>query len=352
MKITWNKYFALPLLAGILGFSACNSDNDPASIDPIENADVATVQFKLAINPDKPQAVEPDQLMRLFVGERKPEHGVEELHLLGVMEDVVEGHLTFNNLKPQWYKFAFVCVPRNGNNMPLNLFTEEDPGEATCDMNRILLDYGPILKLGAGSEDFGDGRKLPQGDIYCKVVSLWLEKDTTAKEDVVLTRLNGQLKLDMGILVDQFEHRVDSIVLELTNLPTRMYITDNDKGEIKTTTQQTVCFKTIPYNQLQITESKRKHHILIANLLPCELNGKVHVYTEDEKGNRYDFHFPLRTDSDKIFRIKPNTRTILHFNGISSEYFDVKYAGYDDTKINVDDDGWNGWKSTTPISVH
>lgn len=232
MKKTWNKYFAIPLLMALGGLAACSTDTVADDLGPTEPA---AVQFTMAVGTESGvQSVADNQLLRLFVGERKPEHGVEELHLLGVMEDVKQGYLTFTKLKPQWYKFAFLCVPRNGNNQPLNLFTEENPGEATCDMNRILLDYMPILAQGAGKEDYQKNDvPLPPGDIYRKVLSFWLKKDTMVTKNVVLTRLNGQLDLDMGILVDQFEHIVDSVELTLTNLPTRIYITDNDKDEIK-----------------------------------------------------------------------------------------------------------------------
>lgn len=344
MEITRIRYMLLSLLTAGLGLAACSSSED----EPL-NGETCAVQFSLSTQgADTNHPVQGNQLMRLFIGERKPEHGVEELHLLGVMEDVKEGKLTFTNLKPQWYKFAFVCVPRNGNNLPLNLFTEENPGEATCDMNRILLDYAPLMALGAGSEDYAKPTPLPPGDIYRKVVSLWLEKGVVAKENVVLNRLNGQIVVDMGILVDQFEHPVDSIVLELYDQPTRMYITDNDKGEIKTTTPRTVRFTTIPDEQKLVDEFKRKHHKLIANLLPCELDGKIIVYTKGSKGMPDNPEFSLRDESENIFRIKPNTRTILHFNGISEEYFDVKYAGFkydsqNDTEIDADGDDWDGW---------
>lgn len=346
MKTIWNKYLALPVLTALLGLAACSNDSVADNFGPTEPAGV---KFKLAVGSQEPQPVAKDQLMRLFVGERKPEHGVEELHLLGVLEDVTEGHLTFTKLKPQWYKFAFLCVPRNGNNQPLNLFTEENPGEATCNMNRILLDYMPILAQGAGKEDFEEAdTPLPPGDIYRKVLSFWLKKDTMVTKNVVLTRLNGQLDLDMGILVDQFEHRVDRVELELTNLPTRIYITDNDKEEIKTTNPQTVRFWTKPYPQSDVIESKREHHHLLANLLPCKLEGNLNVYTTDDQGNPHNFTYPLSNSSGRTYRIKPNTRTILRFNGISTNYFDVKYAGYDDTSIDVDEDDWDGWQDNPP----
>ncbi len=349
MKKTLNKYGALLLLAGMLGCSSCSNQLEEAA-DVAANQNTAAVQFRLGTDPDAPQAVQKDQLMRLFVSERKPEHGVEELHLLGVLEDVVEGHLTLEQLKPQWYKFIFICVPRNGNGQPLELFTEEKPGEATCDMNRILLDYLSVMNLGAGSEDYQNSRPLPSGDIYRKVASLWLEKGMTAQENVVLKRINGQIVIDMGILVDQFEHRVDSVCLELHRLPTHIYLTDNDKDAIRTTLPSTVRFVTTPYDQVRVNEKERKPHKLIANLLPCELDGKIIVYTKAEDGSLHNFEFPLRDDSENIFRIKPNTRTILHFNGIQTGFFDVKYAGYEGTDIGVAEDNWNGWVPAKPIS--
>ena len=328
----WKLYIAM--LAIALGFTACSEQEDG-----IESNETCAVEFSISTKATATtDMVSKNQLMRLFVGERKPEHGVEELHLLGVMEDVVKGYLTFNNLKPQWYKFAFVCVPRYPE---LELFTEENPGEATCDMNRIMVDYEPILKQGAGS--ITPDIPIKDGNIYRKVVSLWLEKGKTATEHVVLTRLNGQLILDMGILCDQFEHYVDSIVLELTNLPTRLYITDNDKDEIKITDLKTVRFKTNPADQSERLENERKHHKLIVNLLPCELDGKIFVYTTAKNKVKEVFEFSLKTDTGQSFNIKRNTKTTLQFNGIYKGDFDVKYAGFDGTNIGVADDNWNGW---------
>lgn len=341
MKKVWKSYIGLAAMAFCL--AGCSYDME-AEMDSMNQC---AVRFSWSTEKaEANHAVKKDQLMRLFVGERKPEHGIEELHLLKVLEDVKEGKLTLEQLKPQWYKFVFMCVPRNGKNQPLELFTEENPGEATCDLNKILIDYEPILKLGAGSET--PKIDISDGNIYRKVVSRWLEKGKTASENVVLTRLNGQLVVDMGILCDQFQHPVDSVFLVLTNHPTRLYITDNDKDQIKTTEFKTVYFGTKPDDQHRFPEKDRTHHKLIANLLPCILDGKLIVRTVSDKGEKKIFEYPLKTKSEQTFQIKPNTKTTLKFNGINKGDFDVKYAGWDSTKVNVSTDEWVGWEDSKP----
>ena len=56
-------------------------------------------------------------------------------------------------------------------------------------------------------------------------------------------------------------------------------------------------------------------------------------------------------DGNTRIQIRPNTRTTVLFNGMTSEEFEVRYAGFaenseatDDAMIDVDSD-WNGWSN-------
>ena len=43
-----------------------------------------------------------------------------------------------------------------------------------------------------------------------------------------------------------------------------------------------------------------------------------------------------------FIEIKPNVKTTVYFNGMENGEFEVRYAGFEDTSIDVDTD-WNGW---------
>ena len=81
-------------------------------------------------------------------------------------------------------------------------------------------------------------------------------------------------------------------------------------------------------------------------LLPGQLaNAKIRVtYTTD--GTSTATATITLADEDKTpITIKKNVRTTVLFNGMHTDEFEVRYAGFDDgndATIDVDDDKWDG----------
>ena len=313
--------------------AGCTDDDAPAG--PTQ---APAVSFELST---RASISDDTQLTRLYLGERKPEHASEDLHCNRVV-DITGGQVALTDLKPQWYKFVFLCVPDIAGTGTA-LFSEETPGAGSCDLNLQMIDYLPVLQQAPGSEM--PEHATPDGDIFRKVINRWVKSGETATEDVVLNRLNGQLIIDMGVLEDQFDGCVTQITLQVDNTPTRLYLTDNDVDEIKTADPQTVTWITTPQAN-NIEEGGKPidpagHHVITVNLLPGTLSGNLSVQTS--KG--YTYTYPLEGSvGGSQLSIKPNTRTRLEFNGITEGNFTVKYAGYTDTGIDVDDNDWDGWE--------
>lgn len=277
------------------------------------------------------------QLTRLYMGERKPEHASEALHCNRIV-DIEGGTVTLDDLKPQWYKFVFLCVPDVAGTGD-GIFTEETPGNGSCDMNKLMIDYTPVLRQAPGTEK--PVHETPDGDIFRKVINRWVKSGETVREDVVLNRLNGQLVIDMGILEDQFDRQVTGITLQVENTPTRLYITDNDVDEIKTADPGTFTWTTVPEPNMPAEgEDPQDSHVITVNLLPGALTGSITVRTRD--GGEFDY--PLQGTYTENLTIRPNIRTVLEFNGVQNNHFTIRYAGYKDTGIDVDTDDWDGWQ--------
>lgn len=326
--------YLFPLACFCIGGMAGCTDDDT----PTEPTETSAVNFQLSTRADIDDET---QLTRLYLGERKPEHASEDLHCNRVV-DITGGQVALTDLKPQWYKFVFLCVPDIAGTGTA-LFTEETPGTGSCDLNQQMIDYLPVLQQPAGTEM--PKQDTPDGDIFRKVINRWVKSGDTVTEDVVLNRLNGQLIIDMGVLEDQFDGRVTQITLQVDNTPTRLYLTDNDVDEIKTADPQTVTWTTKPQAN-NIEEGGKPidpagHHVITVNLLPGTLNGSLTV--QNDRG--YTYTYPLKgSASGSQLSIKPNIRTKLEFNGIMDGNFTVKYAGYTDTGIDVDDNDWDGWE--------
>lgn len=293
-----------------------------------------------------------ERVNRIYLANREPEHDADNLHLLKAtyVRSADEGQtLTYQFIKllPQWYKVSVLSVPKidakKADADPINaaIFTEENPEVKTCDMNKQMIDYSAILAKGAGCES--PDRPLPDGDIYRDIQNIWTEirkpgDMTPYPMNFTLKRITGRLDLDMGILADQFANRVSKIQLHLET-PTRMYILDNDKENVKTTDRKTITFETAPEDMRKVPEAARRHHVIHINLLPGLLKGKLVVTTVKDQGGQEEI-FTYTFDDYKI-HIKKNTRTNVKFNGILDGMFSVKYAGFDGTEIDVDE-SWNG----------
>lgn len=339
------KTYLYPLLAGLLCLAGCTGDDTP-----MEQPEETAATFRI----DTRGEIGPNRLARLYIGERKPEHFTEDpthLHVNRIV-DFSGGSVTVEDLKPQWYKFAFVSVPDIDGT---DIFTETTPDKGSCDLNDQMIDYKPVFLQGVGSYMMENPKEenntsniaiysTPDGDIFRKVINRWTKSGETVNETVTMNRLNGQLVIDMGVLEDQFDcddftQGDVTVTVTVNDLPTRLYITDNDVDEIKTADNyNSMSWQTQPQpNDVSNTQDPKLHHVIYINLLPATLSGSVTVTTPNET-----FTYPLQGATGQPI-IKPNTRTWLTFNGVADGQFTVQYAGYEETQIDVDDDAWDGW---------
>lgn len=340
-------------MAGLLCLAGCTGDDTP-----MEQPEETAATFRI----DTRGEIGSNRLARLYIGERKPEHFTEDPTHLHVNRfvDFSGGSVTVTGLKPQWYKFAFVSVPNTDSGT--DIFTETTPGKGSCDLNDQMIDYKPVFLQGVGSYMMENPKEenntsniaihpTPDGDIFRKVINRWTESGETVSESVTMNRLNGQLVIDMGVLEDQFDcdnftQSDVTVTVTVNDLPTRLYITDNDVDEIKTADNyKSMSWQTQPRPNTitfddngQINADPKLHHVIYINLLPATLSGSVTVTTPNEP-----FTYPLQGATGQPV-IKPNTRTWLTFNGVADGQFTVQYAGYEDTQIDVDDDAWDGWQ--------
>lgn len=283
------------------------------------------------------------QFTRLFLAERLSEHtdSSETLHCDASNRFDLDGSTyQLEGLKGQWYKFAFVCVP-DLPDLPDEMGSEMFVGgEATDyseehDFNKLMVDYQPVLDYQALEPTAANNDDL---SVYRKIIDRWVDATNPTSEDVALTRVTGQLILDMGKPADQFENPVSSITLTVTT-PTRFYIRDKaeDQVIVRDGDKKESTFK------IYIEESDQKtRQILCVSLLPGELTGaKVTVNFEGEASEE----FVLQNENKEPIQIKKNTRTTVLFNGMHTDEFEVRYAGFDDggdSTIDVDDDKWDG----------
>ena len=163
--------YPLACLAALLA-AGCSNDRGPAGLPE----ETPAVTFRIDTRADIDDGA---QLTRLYLGERKPEHATEDMeHLhLNSYVDITGGKITLEGLMPQWYKFVFLCVPDIAGTGKV-IFTVEDPLEGSCDLNDVMIDYLPVLKLPAGSAmqstDPTVLQATPDGNIYRKVINRWV----------------------------------------------------------------------------------------------------------------------------------------------------------------------------------
>lgn len=277
------------------------------------------------------------QFTRLFLAERLSEHtdGSETLHCDASNRFDLDGSTyQLEGLKGQWYKFAFVCVPDlNGMGGSAMFVGETKDYSEEHDFNKLMVDYQPVLVYQASEPTAANNDDL---SVYRKIIDRWVDATNPTSEDVALTRVTGQLILDMGKPADQFENQVSSITLTVTT-PTRFYIRDKAEDQ--------VIVDNVSENDFTINVSDQKtRQILRVSLLPGELkNAKVTVYFNGGTSEE----FVLQNENKEPIQIKKNTRTTVLFNGMHTDEFEVRYAGFDDggdAVIDVPDNGWNGWQ--------
>lgn len=294
-----------------------------------------------------PVAITDKQFTRLLLAERMPEHttvdGKEELHCaLSSRYDITGGRYQLEGLFGQWYKFAFVCVPAINKEMGAALFQAQTPGQTPTehDFNKLMVDYAPVLDYQKNNLKQAQGEDLA---VYRKIIDRWIDPVNPSTEDVTLSRVTGELILDMGIPADQFEKPVTSITLNIPKAVVRLYIHDNTVDDVLTEVEEgaSAYFFKWTLDPDDPAEQNSRLVFKIA-LLPGELEGATVIV--NCKGQYQPQAFTLQNDNNAPILIKKNIRTKVLFNGMYSNEFEIRYAGFDDNaEIDVPGDDWNGW---------
>lgn len=347
-------------LAGITLMTACNSEqaDDPTTEEP-------AVSFQLSRSGELE-----NQLVRVLIAERSADNatatdgglycGLDKRYFLA------SGATTFlaEKLKLQWYKFAFMGVPDiEGKIEGEKLFSDvsaEAGSEvaATKDFSKLLVDYTSVLDLQVKEQDASATYDL---NLYRGVANRWMTRPSEAgdipEETVVMKRITGEFKLDMGVLQDQFEHTVSDIILSL-KVPNRVYVYDNyreyvnnynedSESDVYVDGNYTMEYK---YNvSSDLAQSETEHCKIILDLLPFTLDATLQInFVQPESGSIEPQRYEIRSDeASSLVEIKPNVRTTLLFNGMHKGEFEVRYAGFDGSSIDVAEDDWNGWGNNT-----
>ena len=314
------------LAATLLLAAACTND-DPL---PAPEQETGSATFHIDT-----RATGDGQTKYLYVAQRPTENNDQKLECINYQTLTGES-FTLADMTARWYKLAFVSVPQGA--------TVSTPDADGKEYNDYVIDYSGVLNIeNQGNDDLA---------IYRQVIDRWLMPGENLSETVTLTRLTGQLILNMGKLIDQFPGQVTNITVTLTDVPNQVYVHDNANGEIIPT--GTTAEYTYSYD---VDKSmNEKDFIMYFNLLPFTLQGNqdgegVHgckvaiTYEGGEKPETY----PLRGKDSEI-TIQRNTQTYVYFRGLESDEFVVRYDIPTDGGINVDvddDDEWDGWSDAT-----
>jgi hypothetical protein len=356
------RYFShfLMVFAVITLMNACNCEkvDDPNTGEP-------AVSFQLSRSGESE-----NQLIRVLIAERSADNTTATDGGLYCAFDkryfLASDATTFlaEKLKLQWYKFVFMGVPDiegkiEGEKLFLDVSAEAGSEVATTkDFSKLLVDYTSVLGLQAKEQDAASTYDL---NLYRGVANCWMTRPSEAgdipEETVVMKRITGEFKLDMGVLQDQFEHTVSDIVLSL-KVPNRVYVYDNyreyvnnddedSESDVYVDGNYTMEYK---YNvSSDLAQSETEHCEIILDLLPCTLVATLQInFVQPESGSiepqRYEIH---SDEASSLVEIKPNVRTTLLFNGMHKGEFEVRYAGFDGSSIDVAEDDWNGWGNNT-----
>ena len=328
------KLTYLCTLAALLTATACTHDDAPAPGGTTEGT--ASAAFHIQTRADG-TGIGQGQHAWLYLAERLPQLPDNEKLYCDKRYNVGNGAYLIENLTAQWYKMAFICLPE-GVKAP-------EPAESNHEFNDYVIDYSPVL---TNQDALNPDKDLA---IYRQVIDRWLLPDKTLKEDVTLTRITGQLVLDMGILKDQFPGKVSQIKVTLTGVPQKVYLHDNGNGKILYP-DNAIMTKSLPYpfTISQETWESNDHFRVYLDLLPFDLtDATVEVKHEDETEDGATIEFPLVSghhsgEGDKeTISVKANTRTTVYFRGMEDNEFEVRYAGFDNLSIDVDGGDWDGW---------
>lgn len=354
------------LAATLLLATACQNEDTPAGPE----TQTASATFHI-----QTRAGDGTHQTALYIAERKKENTQDELYCSD-KKDINGDTYTLTDMTAQWYKLAFISVP-NKVTLP------EIPADNA--FNDLLLDYSPVLT----NPNQGENDDLA---IYRVIKDRWLMPGETLREDAELTRITGQLVLDMGILNDQFAGQVTQIEVTLADVPYCVYLRDNANGEIIYPEAEGIASQDegddtpqpeepITYERKEFTytfpieQAQWKIHDnfkMYFNLLPFTVTGqkleddpisgmpqasgctvaitrcKDNQIVPTADGTAYETvteTYPLIDGTSGSIGIQANTRTTLRFNGLEDNEFVVRYDKFDDNSngIGVADDEWNGW---------
>ena len=324
------------LAATLLLAAACTND-DPL---PAPEQETGSATFHIDT-----RATGDGQTKYLYVAQRPTENNDEALECID-LQTLTGESFTLENMTARWYKLAFVSVPQEA--------TVDTDITSNPDFNTYVINYDEVLK----KQNQGKDDDLA---IYRQVIDRWLMPGENQDETVTLTRLTGQLILNMGKLIDQFPGQVTNITVTLTDVPNQIYVHDNANGEIipaGTTAKYT-------YSYDVEDPTSENDFVMYFNLLPFTLKG--YLTEEDEEGTEVcrvaitykegegekektdTKTYPLRGKDSEI-TIQRNTQTYVYFNGLERDEFVVRYdipTEGGDGGIDVDDDYWNGWSDAT-----
>lgn len=335
-------YIVILLCVAALG---CGCSEEETAVAEREEAIAFGLSTKAG---EMTRAVTDRQYARLFVAERLSEHenkpgtDVEALHCgLEHRYELQGSRFALSGLLGQWYKFAFVCVPALGGDPALGkaLFEAFDPKENATehDFNRLMVNYEPVLryqqdKQTAATEDLA---------IYRRVIDRWVDPANPTTEDVVMTRLTGELVIDLGIPVDQFEHPVREVLLHVPGMLKRIYIRDRSNEEV--IPDETAMLSDCSFTYTVAEDAQAARQTIRLSLLPQELTDAELVVRFADPAVSSE-RFELRNSSYQPIEIRKNVRTTVLFNGYKKDWFEVRYAGFDgQADIDVDKDDWDGW---------
>mgnify|MGYP006988277327 CR=1 FL=1 len=292
------------------------------------------------------------RLTRLYLAERLPEHAnkpgvyVEGLHCELDNRHYFEGDTwEATGLFGQWYKFAFVNVPLVPGVEKEELLPDplkEKPTDLAylyeCDFNKLYVDFSKVIAYQQEAGMHGISAE-PDLAIYRKNIDRWVNPSNPTTEDVTLTRVTGELVVDMGIPTDQFEYPVREVILSIPNLAHRVFIHDGTADSVWTAkTEHEHKFSWAVDSQ----ESRQEFRLA---LLPDTLRGATLTVMFDPDTGVQPREFPLLSDEEepRPVYIKKNVRTHVLFNGLHTDEFEVRYAGFDNqASVDVEDDSWNG----------
>lgn len=330
------------LLAALL--AGCSADEGEDVKDTVDCSFEVRTRGTTSSTPDGE-----NQYTRLYVVERLQEHEADQLHCATDRRyTLTGGTYALTDLYGQWYKFAFVCVPRWNGGGGEALLTEENPVDKTCDYNKLLIDFSPVLTYQRNNVNIAQTADL---NVYRQVIDRWIDPDSVNTEDVEMTRVTGELQIDMGIPADQFEMNVKTITLTLTTPAVKVYVRDGANDEVTTVSGTQDVVYTLDFSKLSDEAYKTAmatHQVFRLCLLPEVLSGNITVTFKDSNTS---VTLPIGEDTDNgetLVEVRKNRVTTVLYNGMQKDEFEVRYAGFatgtDDATVDVDEDEWDGWE--------